>query len=256
MKPLLFLALLCAPAWTARAQPAAVGEIARIAETPRKPISTTTRALLWRQPGQPLHTRTALVADDRIELKSDVWIDLHLQQPGLESRVVLAPLEGRGVYRIEPMRVAQIAGLRLVVERGAMLVEHVQGELEALAADVSMLIHGTTVLIRVDSAGAFCFLQRGHVSFPGYEINVTGENQAWRLVSGQRPQLLPYDAVAAQGWRDEIAGLSRAPRPRPFWQSPYLLGAAAAVAAGGAYLLLRGSDGGDAVGTVTIPIPD
>ncbi len=237
----------------ARAQAAPVGEIARIAEQPRKPVPTTLRAVLWRAPGQPVRTSEALIESDRIELKDDVWIDLHLRRGDLDARVVLAPLERRGVYRIEAGTVTGVGGLRLAVERGAMLVELLRGELEALAADVSMIIHGTTVLIQADSTGAYCFLKEGHISFPSYEINLTGERQMWRLEPGQRPQLISLGAQEASAWQAAVRETHLAVRPVPLWKKPAFLIGAAVVVGAGAYLLWP--DGGGARGTVTIPIP-
>lgn len=254
-RPFLLL-LLAFTAPGIRAQPTdPVGEVARIAEARRKPVPATTRAVLWRSPGQPLRTRTTLVEQDRLEIKGDVWIDLHLRRDGLNSRVVLAPLQREGLYRIEGGTVTGIGGLRLVIERGAMLIEHFEGELEALAADISMIIHGTTVFITADSTGANCFLLEGRVSFPGYTVDFTGQNQMWRLESGQRPQRLDLSSSEIQQWRAQIQRASVSVRPVPLWQKPLFLIGTAVVVGAGAYALTRG--GGDgASGTVVIPIPD
>lgn len=245
----------------AHAQPTApVGEITRIAEEPRRPVAQTTRAELWRIPGQPVRKRAALVVRDRLELKDDVWIDLRLRRSDLDARVVLAPLNRRGVYRIEPGMVTEVAGLRLVVERGALLVELLQGELEALAADVSMLIHGTTVLIEADSTGAYCFLREGRISFPAYGIGYAGENQMWRLLPGQRPERVALDAAAERVWRDQTRTTALAVRPVPLWRKPaFLVGAAVVVVGSAAYLLRPGGSASPRAravgGVVTIPIP-
>lgn len=237
----------------ARAQP--VGEIARIAEQPRKPIAETTRAQLWRARGQPLHKNAVLIEDDRLELKGPVWIDLHVQRADVEARVVLAALEEPGVYRIEASSVTRLGGLRLAVERGSMLIELLHGELEALAADVSMIVHGTTVLLEADSTGAYCFLREGHVSFPTYDIVFTGENQLWRLESGQRPQIVSLDAGETDAWRARTRATEIAVRPLPIWRKPAFWLGAAAVAGAATYLLWP--DGSGSVrGTVILPIPN
>lgn len=274
------IGLLALPMVSALAQQE-VGQVARIAEKRGHYVDSTTRAELWRTGTLREQVRRAapLLYQDIVRLRERIVVDLSFRQPGQQTTVYLSSrrpeqetalnagagsreLSDIGSYEILRDSAAAVGGLQLVVKQGVMIVDHARGELLAVAAGIRTRIFGTTVLFSVDAGDATgtMFLREGHIAFPDYSIDASGQDRAWRLRRGQAPVELVLTASELKSWRQEVKYATQSVWQRvPFWQSPSFLLPAAAVVAGGVGCLAAGCfSGGDddgSQGGVVITIP-
>ncbi|MGH7525484.1 MAG: hypothetical protein ACREMX_02145 [Gemmatimonadales bacterium] len=243
-----------------------IGHVERIAEKKGHFVEVTSRAELWRTSGElrvPVRRAAPLLYQDIVRLRERIVIDLVFRQPGVETNVYLGSrqLADVGSYEILRDSVGNIGGLQLVVKQGVMVIEHVRGELLAVAAGIRTRIFGTTVLLAVDAddAEGTVFLREGRIDFPDYGMEATGTNRAWRLKRGQAPVELVLSGSELRPWQQEVEYTTQSVwHQTPFWQKPSFLVPAAAVVAGGIGCVAAGCFGGDqgSQGGVVITIPE
>ena len=236
-----------------------VGKVVRIAQNKGEDLAETTRAEIWSTGTQlrsQVRQNAPLLARDLVRLRERIIVGLDLLQPNLVTRVYLGSDKRTpvGSYEILPGTVASLNALQLVVKQGVMVVEHARGELLVVANGISTKILGTTVLFEVDSLAktGTVFLQEGHIVFPDYRMDETGENRAWRVRPGQRPEEFIPTGNQVKQWRHEVRYATHSVwHKTPFWQTPGFLIPAAAVVAGGIGCIAAGClDGGEGV-----PVP-
>jgi hypothetical protein len=274
---LLGVAVLCTlPAPASRAQGDEVGVIEEIQREGRE-VPSTADILLTATPAytrKPASRSDALHVREIVELLEPYYLRATLRYGGVRStlyagssgvEIDTVELQRRGAYEILPNRVDRLSGLELRIRHGVLVVEHAAGRLDAWVDSTLTRIFGTTVLFAVDStsADAFLFLREGHIAFPAYDIEFTGQDAAWRLRDGVAPELVSLGVAEWQQLRREVEFLSDDlwHASRPFYQRPSFYVPAAVAVAGGALvavLLLSGGDdgGGPVVGDAVIRIPD
>jgi hypothetical protein len=255
---------------TARAQDVGVGKVYRIAEE-KQSVDSTRRAELWRTRaglrGQ-VRRDARLEVRDVVLLRDRIIVDLRFDQPGLASDAYLTShlASGGGYEILGSDAVDTLSRLQLVVRQGVMVVQHARGQLRVLANGTRTDIRGTTVLFEVDSLTQTgrVFLQQGHITFPDYSMVGIGENRAWRLKPGQKPEEFVPSGEQLKQWRHEVRYATYSVwHPTPFWQKPSFLLPAAAVVVGGVGCAVAGCfDGGSSIpppgtsrGGIDITIP-
>jgi hypothetical protein len=248
-----------------------VGKVARIAEKQGDSLPETKRAEIWSTGTQlrsQVRQNAPLLARDLVRLRQRIIVGLDLLQPNLVTRVYLGSHKRTpvGSYEILPGTVSSLNALQLVVKQGVLVVEHARGGLLVVANGISTRILGTTVLFEVDSLAktGTVFLQEGHLVFPDYRMDETGENRAWHVRPGQRPEEFVPTGNQLKQWRHEVRYATHSVwNKTPFWQKPSFLLPAAAVVAGGVGCIAAGCfDGGSGVpppgssqGGIDITIP-
>jgi hypothetical protein len=248
-----------------------VGKIFRIAQDKGQILDETRRAEIWRAGAEfrsQVRRGAPVAIRDLVRLRERILIDLRFDQPGLTTNAYLGShrLSSVGGYEIMRGDVSSLSALQLVVKQGVMVVEHARGELLVVANGISTRILGTTVLFEVDSLTktGTVFLQEGHIAFPDYRMDEAGQDRAWRVKPGQRPEEFVPTGSQLKQWRHEVQYATHSVWSKtPFWQKPSFLLPAAAVVAGGVGCIVAGClDGGSGVavpgtsnGGVDITIP-
>ena len=259
---------------TVRAQGERVGSIEEMRQGQTR-VDSTSGVRLTATPAyarKPARQRDALHVRELVELLEPYYVRASLHYGGTQSqlyvgstgaRIDTVELQRRGAYEILPHRVDPLSGLELRIRHGVIVVEHAAGRLDAWASGTLTRIFGTTVLFAVDStrAEALLFLREGHVAFPDYGIDFSGQDAAWRLRDGLAPEFLQLGVAEWQQLRHEVEFLSDDlwHAARPLYQRPefYLPVGAAVLGAVAFVLLADGDDGGDRVaGDVIVRIPD
>ncbi len=273
--------LLVLLAATSRAQ--SVGHVYRLVEGKRgRHVQTTQRATIWQQrtPRYP-SLGDSLYHLERLRIERGLRFDMRVDRPGLASRHVFASDAGtiaqpaldfvdvifndEGVYEIrEDPR--QLKGLEMWLVKGMMWLELQRGGLAVRAGGTVAHVDGTEVLFIVDqdSTEGLLYLRQGRVSFPDFsDIRVLDE-QAWRLQSGQRPQLL--DLLPAQ--HEQLRKLARyndkTVWTKSIWERTWFRLLVGAAVVGGAialdcsqiHLVCGGNGNGSSFVTIDIIIPD
>lgn len=131
---------------------------------------------------------------DIVRLNNRVDMELYLSSGTSRSRVVL---ERGGLWELQKDTVP-----RLIITHGQMIVDQIEGRLEASLENVLNVIHATTVYYDVDSTDgvSYVFLKEGHMSFPEYDIDVQGSDSLWLLRDGLRPEAVPATADVLRRW--------------------------------------------------------
>lgn len=207
---------------------------------------------------KPIRSADPLNDRDVIRLNRSVDLELYLSDGDSRSRIVL---ERGGLWELRRDTVP-----RLVITHGQMVVNQVEGRLEAYLENVLNVIHATTVYYDVDSTAgeSFVFLKEGHMSFPEFGIDVQGSDSLWILRDGLAPEAVPATSAMIRRWsgREDHAGREvwRAAE-RPILQRPKFWLLAGGLAAGATLLdcavtqmLCGGAD--DTRGEYRIPIPE
>ena len=222
------------------------------AEIRRRTTDAQLRTLKPIRPADPLNDR------DVIRLNRSVDLELYLSERGSRSRIVL---ERGGLWELQRDTVP-----RLVITHGQMVVNQVEGQLEAYLENVLNVIHATTVYYDVDSTAgeSFVFLKEGHMSFPEFGIDVQGSDSLWILRDGLAPEAVPATNAMIRRWSRREDHASREmwrAAERPILQRPKFWLLAGGLAAGATLLdcavthMLCGADDGTR-GEYRIPIPE
>lgn len=207
---------------------------------------------------RPVEASERLSHLDVVRLNNRVDMELYLSNGTSRSRVVL---ERGGLWELQRDSVP-----RLIVTHGQMIVEQIEGRLEAYLENVLNIIHATTVYYDVDSTArvSYVFLKEGHMSFPEYNIDVQGIDSLWILRNGVRPEPVPASAAMLRRWsRHEQHASTEMWRAaeRPIVQRPrfWLLTGGLVVGAAlfdCAVTQLACNAGSETGGRYRIPIPD
>jgi hypothetical protein len=222
---------------TGRAQD--VGNVARIAEEQGMLVESTRWAEIWHASQLPSQVRKKdrVAIRDIVRLRRRITVELDINRPDLVTKAFLGShkLSAVGGYEILPGSLDKLSALQLVVKQGVLVVEHARGQLMAVACSTRVKVIGTTVLFQVDSLTqtGTVFLLDGHISYVDYDMDETGQNRAWRVKPGQRPQEFVPTGGELKQWRHEVDYATHTVwRSTPFWQKPSFLLPAAAVVAG------------------------
>lgn len=206
----------------------------------------------------PIRPADALNERDIVRLGRRVDLELYLSGGGSKSLVVL---ERGGLWELQRDTVP-----RLLITHGQMVVNQLEGRLEAYLENVLNVIHATTVYYDVDSTegASFVFLKEGHMSFPEFGIDVQGSDSLWILRDGVAPETVQATDAMIRRWsrrEDHARRQMWRAAERPILQRPRFWLLAGGFAVGATLLdcavthVLCG--GGDyTVGEYRIPIPE
>ncbi len=242
------------------AQDSKVGDVERIVQSRTKKVKSTNDASIFRLPEQriwPVEEGQDLHLQYTLELRNQLWMELKIDRPDLDLKGH-AILAEAGSYRIDSL--SPDKALFFQLRQGRMSIRLKRGEFGVFLKDRLLSILGTEVLLQADTTldTYRIYLKKGHIKIQDSNqvfLDVNGKDLAWRLQSGQAPQLLTGQAVVRL--KEQMKYDTRTVWRKPFFkQTVVRLGIAALVGGAVYYVVQRRDPSATAQGEVIINIPD